>query len=201
MLLLDCILDDLLNVLYSYSLAQPTAKCGFYIHPVVHRWARERLDNQTRIQKAKQAALLLCEGFKFNGVKTLVQWKHEANLMPHLSVVSRYLPKDLKGVRIDESMICVILRLAQVNMSWGRLDDAEGIAAPALAAALKYLGSRHSTTLSLLSTMSDLYRGQGRLNDAQRLDGVVLGTRRKNKGEEHPDTILAMTRLSLTYLL
>jgi hypothetical protein len=30
---------------------------------------------------------------------------------------------------------------------------------------------------------------------------VVLGTRRKNKGEEHPDTILAMTRLSLTYLL
>lgn len=50
-------LQEAIDTLYSYSLVtRTTQNSSFYIHPVIHRWSRER---QTEVQQSRRSAVIL----------------------------------------------------------------------------------------------------------------------------------------------
>ena len=76
----DARLDEALRQLFSFSLAKRTAEgSSFSIHPLVHTWARERLDEEHKMIMAREAIRLLGEKLAISG-----QWKRERNIKPHL---------------------------------------------------------------------------------------------------------------------
>src|SRR5258705_13945393 len=75
--------------LFRFSLAKRNASNdAFWIHPVVHLWARERLDTQSQ-QTKTQEALILCGRFKESHDKLPQDWVFERRIWSHMEMVRR----------------------------------------------------------------------------------------------------------------
>lgn len=81
---IDMALGDILEPLFSYSLAHRIGRSdSFYIHPLVHQWARERLSPQEALRKARDATVLLGNVVRVEE-RASDQWTYEMRIMPHL---------------------------------------------------------------------------------------------------------------------
>jgi hypothetical protein len=80
---------DSLAELFSFSLAKRKAsEDAFWIHPVVHNWACERLDSQIMQKKAEEAVIVCGRLFMQDNDKQPCDWVFER---PHILSVQKSL--------------------------------------------------------------------------------------------------------------
>ena len=82
-------IDDMIALLYSYSLAKPKlAADTFSIHGVVHVWGRERLESYNSLFLPVTAARMMKDAILFvhgqNDIRSVVEFGFERRLLPHL---------------------------------------------------------------------------------------------------------------------
>ena len=76
---------DSLGEIFSLSLARRKASDdAFWIHPLVHAWARERLDSQTKQKKTKEAVIVCGQFRKDEHDKSIDAWAFERRIWSYV---------------------------------------------------------------------------------------------------------------------
>jgi hypothetical protein len=79
---------DSLAELFSFSLSKRKAlEDAFWIHPVLHNWARERLEPQSTQKKAGEAVILCGRIAIHRDDKQPHDWVFERRIWPHINSV------------------------------------------------------------------------------------------------------------------
>lgn len=82
-------LKDALEELLILSLAKrKTSEDAIWIHPVVHEWARARLEPKFLYQRSFEATIVCTHHFKYSKEITGTDWSREQKIWPHVKTLS-----------------------------------------------------------------------------------------------------------------
>lgn len=175
---------------------------SFYIHPLVHLWARERLSNEDKQRKAEHAFVLLGQAVQTEYNRPSGQWKYEARVMAHVGILQntavKYLQHEKRSV-CERVWVNTQRWLVEALLHQGRWAEAEALGFRMLESCKRILGDEHPDTLDSMGNLATTYWSQGRLVEAEGLELQVLESRKRILGNEHPDTVLSMGNVAATY--
>ena len=170
------------------------------MHPMVHFWARERLD--TRDQKvwaeiaATTLALSITPGLESSGQV------YRRSLVSHIDS-SLQIEKSLYPLeyRDDTLHVSKIVKFAAIYSECGDWIKARDLQEEAMKIKSKTLGQEHPETLDAMAALAWSYWNLSSRKKALELQRAVVETSAMALGESHPKTLKAMSNLALTYWL
>ena len=114
--------SESVGVLFSYSMAKRKGADSFYIHPLVHEWARDRVgtDIQRSQSKKREALLLITSNLTEREVPE--DWAFERRIMPHMNILAGHVKKDM-----EMDLDVVVNDLAKTYLEHGRYLEAQGL--------------------------------------------------------------------------
>jgi len=116
-------LEESIRILFSYSLAKRSSNDdSFSIHPLVHSWARLRLESepQKEIDIAREAFELLGSGVCPDEQKMRTDdWIFEQRVMPHIDAVTTHVSKGVDVQNGASSLGDVYSRHGRYNKALG----------------------------------------------------------------------------------
>jgi len=190
-------LEESIRTLFSYSLAKRSGSDdSFSIHPLVHSWAKLRLesDPQKELEVAREAFELLGSGvyiFDENRMRT-VDWIFEQRVMPHIDAATKHMSKDVDVQNGSKSLGDVYRRHGQHNKALGWYEQA-------LAGSEKTLGVDHPDTLLTVHCMALAFYNQGQYDKALEWYGRALAGYEKSLGVDHPSTLATVRNMALVF--
>jgi tetratricopeptide (TPR) repeat protein len=199
----DMWLMDSLAELFSFSLAKRKAsQDAFWIHPVVHSWARERLDTHLNQKKAEEAIILFGGIVKGTDEKQPNHWAFERRIWPHIESIQRsWGALSMLSNTLADGKI-----LFQRASGMGQLCIQHGLYSPAvhmLEWALdgyeKTLGKDHPSTLNTVHNMAMVFDKQGQLEKALKWYGRALDGTEKTLGKDHPSTLNTVHNMAMVF--
>jgi hypothetical protein len=143
---------DSLAELFSFSLAKRKAsEDAFWIHPVVHNWARERLDSQVMQKKAEEAVIACGRLFMHDNDKQPCDWVFERRVWLHILSVQKSLkalpnPSNTLISANGELLFEEASNMGQLCEQHGLYSDVEHLLQWARAGQKKLLGDEHDGT-------------------------------------------------------
>ncbi|KAI5839105.1 hypothetical protein DFP73DRAFT_502168 [Morchella snyderi] len=206
--------DDLkvgayLRVLFSYSLVHRKGQRGeesFYIHPLVHLWARERLALEECVGKATEATVVVGRALEHPGFRRVAQWQFEERIMEHIDAVrsnmSRYLqPAMERHASTALLWLDSIDWVGEAYRAQGRYTQAEELGLQVLDIRQRLLGNNDPKTLVCMANLVVAYYNQGPLKwkVAEELSLKVVEMMDNILGSSDANTLKATTHLAMIY--
>lgn len=121
-------IDDGILHLFRYSLAKRNMDAkAFWIHPLVHTWARERLDEE-RIKGISEAATHLLAQSLFwdkEDERKVLNWTRETQLMPHINICVKTAEVMLSRGSWTDVGLEAVYTLARICFWHGRYSESK----------------------------------------------------------------------------
>ena len=195
---------------------------SFSLHPVVHSWARDRLDGRKKTIWSQVALNVLAESIQLP--PNDVGEKHEdfrRDILVHLDLCLKIrtleimdygavfggykLPLALllqhSWLFVFRDQVTTAAKCGYVFLERGRFDEAAKIFSMVKEALLQSRGEKDQKTMTVMLALSMTFWGLGRLEEGLALQKKVLNTRTQIYGPDHPDTLSAMDHLGKSYWL
>ncbi|KAF5862715.1 hypothetical protein ETB97_011257 [Aspergillus alliaceus] len=170
---------------------------GYSMHPMVHFWARERL--QPRAQKlwAGIASRILAASITSRSEESEVVYRRL--LVPHIDSCLKSEPRDSRrGLEFDHASLGQFARFASVYAEAGRWVDASGIQEQILQYQTTTLGQNSVEALDAMAELAQSYWNSSQMARALEIQTSLLDLVTKRLGPYDPKTLLAMDNLGRT---
>ncbi|KAJ7751736.1 hypothetical protein B0H14DRAFT_3166747 [Mycena olivaceomarginata] len=158
----------------------------FSIHPLVHAWSQEMVQDPESVQCTVGAVL----GMSGSVISRQDIQLASLVLLPHIESV---LGENL-DIRPD-----FWAEYAQIFSGAGKYKEARKLRIQIVERLRELLGDNHPDTLNIMNDLALTYRELGEFKKAQESQIVVLEKRKEFLGDNHPDTLNAMNNLAWTY--
>ena len=191
----DLIFGQGISVLLSFSLMKRGQSSKILsIHPLIHRWSRERLSESEQQRMCLTGSIILCCAIPQRFETEDCAFRRL--IFPHIKACKLYGSQ--MGI-IEQYYDDKFQNFALVMSENGDWKNAEQLEVQVLDMRKKLLGAEHLDTLTSMGNLASTYRYQGRFNEAEQLQFQVMNMRKKLLGTEHPDTLTSMGNLAMTY--
>ena len=186
--------SESIGVLFSYSMAKRKQDDSFYIHPLIHIWARDRegIDSQKSEAKRREAFLLIASNLTQR--ETPEGWALERRMMPHINILGEHVKK---GLEMD--LVGTVNELADTYLAHGRYLEAQALFQRVLVDQERSLGMDHPSTLSTVHNMANVYQRQGEYTKALEWYQRALAGNEKSLGMDHPRTLHTVNNMAIVY--
>ena len=212
-----------LNELRSFSLISYDGKDdSFSLHPVVHSWAKDRLNSGSQAVWAQVALNVLAHSIQLPPKD--VGEKHEdfrRDILVHLDLCLKARPLEILdfssmfgGYRLPfallfQNMWLFIFREQVTNAAKygyvyyerGRFHEAAKIFFRVKDALVQSRGYNDNKTMMAMLALAGTFWGLGRLEEGVALQKIVVESRTKVNGSDYTDTLSAMDQLGKSYWL
>ncbi|KAL7276129.1 hypothetical protein RUND412_000892 [Rhizina undulata] len=180
-------LDNAIRSLFAFSLAKRKYLNSFWIHPLVHAWARERNDITKQLQHAENALTLVSSAFTTFCELPFYRFIYfERHNVSHLEVVQGYISKYCStSIRAADASS----NIAKIYGKFRYFRKAEVWYLKAFTAYEKALGSEHNLTLKTIGALAKNTDRQGNYHWALEWYQKKLVVYQKKVGEDHPETL------------
>jgi tetratricopeptide (TPR) repeat protein len=209
--------------LYKLSFITYTTKGeAFSLHPLIHSWARDRLDNPEKKIWAQIALNTLLASISLppdDDDDSHGTFKRD--ILPHLdaclqscSVKIGYGETPPTNLQISmckffgwsfffiiRQQILAAAKCGFVYASRGRFTDAAKYLTITMESLAQLMGEENEKTMASMLGLAGVFWGLGRLEEAISLQKRVVGARSNVYGAQHPDTLRAMDQLGKSYWL
>lgn len=170
------------------------------MHPMVHFWARERLDTRDKKLWAEIAATTLALSIT-PGFEPSVQ-AYRRSLVSHIdSSLQIEQSLTLLAHRDDTHHVSKIVKFAAIYSECGDWIKARDLQEEAMNTKTNALGREHPETLDAMTALAWSYWNLSSRNKALELQRAVVETSAMALGANHSKTLKAMSSLALTYWL
>ncbi|KAK6356076.1 hypothetical protein TWF718_000450 [Orbilia javanica] len=196
-------------LLASYSLVKIIRFGVFSIHPIVHSWARERLQQADRLSPIKYAIMILGEASgRENMLRDSSKWesREERRIASHLEHLHRYSKLCFSRFRLHEEqgyesqmLVDHINDIALVFDHQGKYDDAMQWYERALAGKEKVLGKDHSSTLDIVNSIAVVFSKQAKYDKAMQWHERALTGKEKVLGKGHLLTLNIVNNIAVVF--
>lgn len=212
-----------LHELYSLSLISYDGKdASFSLHPLVHAWARDRLDQREKALWSQIALNTLTESVLLPPDDAgEIHAEFRKDLLPHVDACLAACPIrisdyhslwgkiELSYAKFFQQTLLFIIRDQALNAGKcgyiyaerGRFVEATVFLSMVKDALVETLGYENERTMAAMLGLAATYWGLGRLEEAIILQKRVVEARSKAFGPEHRETLLAMDQLGRSYWL
>jgi tetratricopeptide (TPR) repeat protein len=184
-----------IRILLSFSLIKKNGIGNTYsVHPLVHRWSRDRQSPKEQETGSVSAYAILASSI--GDGSNAKDYPYHHTLVPHIKAAGQYYAESgIQMPYIDEQYV----RFGLVLGASGYWKDAEKLEVQVMETRKKLLGEEHPDTLTSMANLASTYWNQGRWKEAEELEVEVMKTSKRLLGEEHPDTLTSMANLASTY--
>ncbi|KAL4755727.1 uncharacterized protein BDW70DRAFT_49280 [Aspergillus foveolatus] len=197
---------------------------SFYLHPLVHAWARDRIQSNQRRVWAQIALNTLMEAITLPSEKDQeVDTRFLRDIIPHLDNCIDESPVKIE-IKSPNSrlgnLVVICTNLVLPTMIYTLRDQARTAAKCGYLYAqsgsfsqsahyltmvkdltMQTLGLNHETTQKAILFLADILWGLGRLTEAITLQEQVAGARRELFGASHRQTLQALAKLGHSFWL
>ncbi|KIH89699.1 hypothetical protein SPBR_06403 [Sporothrix brasiliensis 5110] len=206
-------INDALNELSQMSLLiHNDQKNTYFMHPIVHRWARERFVLAEQMLWADVAGRVLAASILLPPLGTTVAddvyhtrlHAHVDHVQQCRAKIERLRPrKPIATVHnllpaVDTERIRMLSKFSYIYAKSGAWTHAEVLLTEVVDFLHQHLGRDHSKSRQATMFLSTVYFNLGRGPDAKRLETALLKTCIKSLGPDHTDTLRTMERLGHT---
>ncbi|KAF8241266.1 hypothetical protein K440DRAFT_633246, partial [Wilcoxina mikolae CBS 423.85] len=196
-------LIDALEQIFTLSLAKRKASDdSFWIHPVVHVWARERLDSHAKQTKIGEAVILCGQLYQDTTEKLSSQWVFERRIWSHILSVQSYfvaLPIAQYGVCDREVLLDAATDLGLLFNDHGYYNQSMAILESSLATHEHFQGSDHSSTLRTIVGLAEAFRMNSEYGKALEYYHRALGSYEKTLGKDHLSTLTTVHNMAVIF--
>ena len=171
-----------IGLLRNYSLIEDVQGLGSYTtHPVVHRWAYYFQGEDSQLQLAQLAVIVV--GWAVPHISSRDYATLQRRLLPHAQACSRWVV--MNGTRqwstqesrsimiklVEERVVIpdAVMLLGILYVDQGKLGEAEKMYERALQGFETALGPEHPSTLQTVNNLGILYADQGKLGKAEKM--------------------------------
>ncbi|KAL3426621.1 NB-ARC and TPR domain protein [Phlyctema vagabunda] len=201
-----------IGLLRSYSLVEGVQELGGYAtHPVVHRWAYHFQDEDSRLQLAQLALIVV--GYAVPGSSSRDYFALGRRLLSHAQACSRWILinetqqnyNDKSGsikIKLAKQQGMVLYAFASLGnlcLSRSKFDEAEKMYQQVLEGREKELGPEHPLTLQIINNLGFLYWVQDKLEEAEKMYQQAIEGYKKALGLEHISTLNTIGNLGNLY--
>ncbi|KAL7272751.1 hypothetical protein RUND412_004436 [Rhizina undulata] len=189
-------LDDAIENLFAFSLAKrKNSSDSFWIHPLVHAWAREHNDITLQRKYAEETIALVASAIVTNQhKKSSDDWIFERRILTHLGVCQKHIADYFSGSNnIEVAHSSQVIALSYKDL--GYYEQAEESYRNTLSLFEKALGSDHPSTLDTVNNMAGIFDKQGRYDEAVKWYGRALAGFQKALGNGHPSTLVTVREM------
>ncbi|KIX05938.1 uncharacterized protein Z518_03912 [Rhinocladiella mackenziei CBS 650.93] len=180
-------------------LEMQTSVASWSMHTSVHDWTFSALN---KVVDEKQywyafdcvGASVEQEDFNSLGYSHLADLTAHALRLGYVSGSRGEIMEGLTGDRLGKAWLIAELLTQQVQLL-----AADQMYMLALAGYEKELGPDHTSTLSTVNNLGNLYRDRGKLDEAEKMYQRALAGYEKALGADHPSTLNTVTDLGLLY--
>ena len=212
-----------LHELCSFSLVSHDGKNdSFSLHPLVHAWARDRLDRIERELWAQIALNVLSESVLLPPEdRGEVHEEYRRDVLIHLDLCLKACPIEIidfaahfGGLKLPlaftihygwlnvfKSQVRSAAKFGYVYLERGRFEDAARLLCVVKDALIVSRGYSDESTLRVMLALAHDYWGLGLLDKAIELQTKVIEIRREISGLKNPETLSAMDQLGKSYWL
>ena len=186
------------SLLLSFSLINQDKDDLISMHPLVHTWARDRLNSLDEGTPWSQATSTVA--LSIPPTLQTVDYQFRRSLVPHIDAClggqsDRIFHLHNAGGDCQR----MANEFAAVYHEAGRQHDALWLRERELEFTKRTLGAEHSDTLLAKFNLAILYSEAGRQQEALQLTKQVLEAKRRAFGEEHPETLISLHSLAGEY--
>ena len=184
--------DDAIREIFSLSLAKRKDFDTIWVHPLVHSWSRERLDQSSKRRKAFHAISLVTASVAFrHGARKAENWIRERMIMPHIQKCFHHICRDgsFGNIETGASQRNDVKTLADILSYNSETASAGELYQWILTLEEGSLGKDHPDTLSTVHCMANVFFSQGKYDEALDWYRRALAGRGKSLGKDHPATL------------
>ena len=194
-------LRQALAVLSTFSLIYKDSNTDRYsMHPMVHFWARDRLEKADQQLWSKITTSTLAHSITTKRSRSDHDFRR--SLMPHIDAClhGAHTAPLLDG-NTNITAIAEAAKFAMIYSECGRWKEARDIQEQVLKAQTISLGPKHMQTLSAMTDLAWSYWNLGRPSEALKLQQQVMNVGLEAYGPADPTTLKAMDNLASTLWL
>jgi tetratricopeptide (TPR) repeat protein len=162
------------------------------LHTMVSEWLRIRCDDGSRRSRLTEAV-----GHLRTYLDTPMHLYYESRqeVLSHIDAISSFA----EFVAGDIHFMGAHHTFGYFCRTHNQFDDAEMFYKMALAVSEKTLGPEHTSTLSTVNNLGNLYANQGRLDETERMYNRALAGYQETLGPEHTSTLVTVNNLGNLY--
>ncbi|KAF3186236.1 hypothetical protein TWF225_004760 [Orbilia oligospora] len=174
------------SILASYSLINRNPGGTFSIHPVVHDWARERVNGPDRMEAVGDAVKAIRQALRRKEVsQSNKKWDggEERKIMAHAEVLYKYLESIFDELLEHEQganaefILDTLDKIATIFWHQGRYDEAIKQYQRVLTAKERFLGMENLSTLTTAHNIGSVFGSQGKYREALEQYQKVLASK------------------------
>lgn len=212
-----------LSELRSFSLINYDGKDdSFSLHPMVHSWARDRLETGAKAVWAQAAVNVLADSILLPpGDAGEANEEFRRDILPHLDHCIRARPIEVLdydvwfgGIKLPFALVLhhswlhvfrqqvvTAAKCGYVYLERGRFNEAVSLLSKTKDALIQSRGHSNSLTMAAMLALAKAYWGLGRLEEGLALQTAVVDSRVKILGQRNAETLSAMNELGRSYWL
>ncbi len=176
------------------------ARGKYSVHPLVHFWARDRLDKADQKIWFDVASTTLADSIDFTADAT--EHAYRRSLVPHIdALIDGEHAEPLVHAGVNNRELQRAFKLAKIYHEGGRWKSARELQEKVVDARIARLGPDHSVTLEAMTCLGETYWNSGFNGKAAEMQRRVLDTRTRLHGPEDAETLSATDKLADTYWL
>jgi tetratricopeptide (TPR) repeat protein len=202
-----------IGLLRNYSLIEDVQGLGSYTtHPVVHRWAYYFQGEDSQLQLAQLAVIVV--GWAVPHISSRDYSTLQRRLLPHAQACSRWVamngtrqwPTQESGsikIKLAEERVVIldaVMLLGNLYKNQGKLGEAKKMYERALEGYEKVLGPEYTSTLDTINNLGILYADQGKLGEAEKMYERALKGYEKVFGPEYTSMLDTVNNLGILYM-
>ncbi|KAK6350000.1 hypothetical protein TWF696_006252 [Orbilia brochopaga] len=191
-----------ISLLASYSLIKMTQYGAFSIHPVVHTWARERLNAEDRLNVIEKTLLLIGRVFERDELTSAnSSWdgREERRIAAHLESFNQYsksqISEFLRRQQQSRSILWTLGRFGTVFKSQGKYEEAMKWYERTLAG-YDALDKDARERFQMITNIADILNQQRKYDEALELYEEARAGLEKILGAEHTETLVVINNMA-----
>ncbi|KIJ90039.1 hypothetical protein K443DRAFT_15573 [Laccaria amethystina LaAM-08-1] len=183
-----------IRVLRSFSLIKEGPSSGIYsIHPLMHKWSRDRMEMAQKQVMHKVAKLILVHSIPLGAASLDLAFRRILSV--HIKSNHQFQQENHIKKEFDELEYVRYSHVLQENGMW---KDAEDVQYQVMKTT-KTFGEMRQSTLTSMANLASTFVRQGKFDEAEKLLIQVLNLCTMQLGLEHPDTLTNMNNLAFTF--
>ena len=188
-------LEDLRDYqLCGFSLLQHVEEERYQLHPLIHRFIRTKLAEDSPLIAAYCGAMVKAAK-EVDETPTLAQITAWREMLPHVAEAATQWVSRVN----DEELVWPFIGLGRFYQGQGLYDDAEVWRERCVTVTQARLGNEHPDVAMSLNNLATLYYAQGRYVEAEPLYLQALEITKTSLGEAHPDVAMSLNNLASLY--
>ena len=189
------ILKRLRNLeLIRFNLLQRVEQARYQLHPVVHRFIRTKLAENSPLIAA-YCGVMVKAAQEVEQTPTLAQIAAWREMVPHVAEAAMQWVSRVK----DEELTWPFTGLGWFYEGQGLYDEAEVWQERCVTVTQARLGNEHPAVATSLNNLATLYPDQGRYEEAETLYSQALEITKASLGDNHPNVAISLNNLATLY--